>query len=112
MTTPTTTSLTDATPASIYQQLRGHLAEPTLADAAEALPRVLDQAQTEGWSLTQALEHLLAVEVTATPGAVVSVTVVVVTVACQAKAGRDTANSRPAQRRSADFMETPDRLTL
>ena len=67
MTTPTTTtSLTAATPASIYQQLRGHLAELKLADAAEVLPRVLDQAQTEGWSLTQALEHLLAVEVTAT----------------------------------------------
>lgn len=32
-------------PASIYQQLRGHLAELKLADAAEALPRVLDQAR-------------------------------------------------------------------
>lgn len=60
------TSMTAATPASIYQQLKGHLTELKLADAAEALPRVLDQAQAEDWSLTQTLEHLLAVEVTAT----------------------------------------------
>jgi DNA replication protein DnaC len=68
MTTPQTasTTMTAATSASIYQQLKGHLAELKLADAAEALPRVLDQAQAEGWSLTQTLEHLLAVEVTAT----------------------------------------------
>lgn len=71
MTTPTTpqittTTMTAATSASIYQQLKGHLAELKLADAAAALPRVLDQAQAEGWSLTQTLEHLLAVEVTAT----------------------------------------------
>lgn len=71
MNTPptTTTPLTPATtmtPASIYQQLKGHLTELKLADAAAALPRVLDQAQAEGWSLTRALEHLLAVEVTAT----------------------------------------------
>ncbi len=67
-TTPLTaaTTITAATPASIYQQLKGHLAELKLADAAAALPRILDQAQAEGWSLTQALEHLLAVEVTAT----------------------------------------------
>jgi DNA replication protein DnaC len=65
MTPPLTTSTT-MTPASIYQQLKGHLSELKLADAADALPRVLDQAQAEGWSLTQALEHLLAVEVTAT----------------------------------------------
>jgi len=60
------TSMTAATPASIYQQLKGHLTELKLADAAEALPRVLDQTQAEDWSLTQTLEHLLAVEVTAT----------------------------------------------
>jgi DNA replication protein DnaC len=71
MTTPTrpqtaSTTMTTATSASIYQQLKGHLAELKLADAAEALPRILDQAQAEGWSLTQTLEHLLAVEVTAT----------------------------------------------
>ena len=68
MTPPQTasTTMTPATSASIYQQLKGHLAELKLADAAEALPRILDQAQAEGWSLTQTLEHLLAVEVTAT----------------------------------------------
>jgi len=67
-TTPqsTTTTTTAAASASIYQQLKGHLAELKLTDAAEALPRILDQAQAEGWSLTQTLEHLLAVEVTAT----------------------------------------------
>ena len=64
MNTPST--MTAATSASIYQQLKGHLTELKLADAADALPRILDQAQAEGWSLTQALEHLLAVEVTAT----------------------------------------------
>jgi len=64
LTTPTTT--TTQTPASIYQQLRGHLTELKLADAAAALPSVLDQAQTQGWSLTHALERLLAIEVTAT----------------------------------------------
>ena len=57
---------TTPTPATVYQQLRNHLIDLKLADAAEALPRVLDQAQAEGWSLTQALEHLLQAEVTAT----------------------------------------------
>jgi DNA replication protein DnaC len=71
MKTPTTpptvsTTTTAASSASIYQQLKGHLAELRLADAAEALPRILDQAGAEDWSLTQTLEHLLAVEVTAT----------------------------------------------
>lgn len=72
MTTPLTTAQTTAppvptaTPASVYQQLRGHLTELKLADAADALPSVLDQAQAEGWSLTHALERLLAIEVTAT----------------------------------------------
>ncbi|MGO2722100.1 MAG: IS21-like element helper ATPase IstB [Brachybacterium tyrofermentans] len=60
MTTTTTTA------ASIYQQLRGHLTDLKLADAADALPKVLDQAQAEGWTLTTALERLLRVEVTAT----------------------------------------------
>ncbi|WP_241981016.1 ATP-binding protein, partial [Cryobacterium sp. TMT2-23] len=59
----TATPVTTATPASVYQQLRGHLTELKLADA---LPRVLDQAQAEGWSLTHALERLLSIEVTAT----------------------------------------------
>jgi DNA replication protein DnaC len=62
----TATPFTTATPASVYQQLRGHLTELKLADAADALPRVLDQAQAEGWSLTHALERLLSIEVTAT----------------------------------------------
>lgn len=71
MNTPSTpqtssTTMTPATSSSIYQQLKGHLTELKLVDAADALPRVLDQAQAEGWSLTQALEHLLAIEVTAT----------------------------------------------
>lgn len=57
---------TAPTAASVYQQLRGHLSELKLADAAEALPSVLDQASAEGWSLTHALEQLLRVEVTAT----------------------------------------------
>ncbi len=42
MTTPTTTA------ASVYQQLRSHLTDLKLADAADALPKVLDQAQAEG----------------------------------------------------------------
>ena len=62
----TVTTVTAATPASVYQQLRGHLTELKLADAADALPRVLDQAQAEGWTLTHALERLLSIEVTAT----------------------------------------------
>jgi len=56
-----------ATPAqaSLYQQLRGHLAELKLHDAAGALPAVLDQASTEGLTMTAALERLLAIEVSA-----------------------------------------------
>ena len=45
-TTPLTTATT-LTPASIYQQLKSHLTELKLVDAAEALPRVLDQAGAE-----------------------------------------------------------------
>ena len=62
-----TTARAPATPAqaSLYQQLRGHLAELKLHDAAEALPAVLDQASTEGLTMTAALERLLAIEVTA-----------------------------------------------
>ena len=59
--TPTT-----PTAASVYQQLRTHLVDLKLADAADALPKVLDQAQAEGWTLTTALERLLQIEVTAT----------------------------------------------
>lgn len=56
-----------ATPAqaSLYQQLRGHLAALKMHDAAEALPGVLDAAAAEGLTLTHALERLLAIEVTA-----------------------------------------------
>ena len=52
--------------ASLYQQLRAHLAELKMHDAAEALPAVLDQASTEDLTMTAALERLLAIEVSAT----------------------------------------------
>jgi DNA replication protein DnaC len=58
--TPTT-----AGEASRYQQLRSHLAYLRLADAAEALPAVLDQAATEKLSTTTTLERLLRIEVDA-----------------------------------------------
>ncbi len=66
-----TTKTTNAAPgtgvqASLYQQLRGHLATLKLHDAAEHLPAVLDAATAEGLSLTAALERLLSIEVTAT----------------------------------------------
>jgi DNA replication protein DnaC len=52
--------------ASLYQQLRGHLATLKLSAAAEHLPGVLAQAEAEEWSMTATLEHLLAREVEAT----------------------------------------------
>lgn len=52
--------------ASTYQQLRAHLASLKLHAAAEHLPSVLATAQSEGWSMTATLEHLLAREVEAT----------------------------------------------
>lgn len=52
--------------ASLYQQLRGHLATLKLSAAAEHLPAVLAQAEEEQWSMTATLEHLLAREVEAT----------------------------------------------
>ncbi len=60
--------MTTTTPAtvgenSLYQQLRGHLANLKLTASAEALPAVLDAAQAEGLSLTAALERLLSIEV-------------------------------------------------
>lgn len=58
-----TTTSPAPTPASVYQQLKGHLDELKLADA---LPGILDQAQAEGWTLTHALEQLLVIEVSAT----------------------------------------------
>ena len=69
---PTRTTTTAAAPApataaqaSLYQQLRGHLAELKLHDAAGALPAVLDTAAAEGLTTTAALERLLAIEVSA-----------------------------------------------
>src|SRR5207244_2470551 len=55
-----------AAAASLYQQLRAHLAVLKLHDAAEALPGVLDAAAAEQLSMTAALERLLAIEVQAT----------------------------------------------
>ena len=55
-----------AAAASLYQQLRAHLAVLKLHDAAEALPGVLEGAAAEKLSMTAALERLLAIEVDAT----------------------------------------------
>jgi DNA replication protein DnaC len=71
MNTTTATTTAPAAPstaaaASLYQQLRAHLAVLKLHDAAAQLPVVLDQAVAEGLSMTAALERLLAVEVSAT----------------------------------------------
>ena len=63
--TPITPPMTGSQ-ASLYQQLRGHLATLKLTDAAEHLPSVLAQAEAEQWSMTATLEHLLAREVEAT----------------------------------------------
>ena len=52
--------------ASLYQQLRSHLATLKLSAAAEHLPSVLATADAQGWSMTATLEHLLAREVQAT----------------------------------------------
>jgi DNA replication protein DnaC len=67
-TTPAAPAPAPSTPAqaSLYQQLRGHLAVLKMHDAAEALPAVLDAAADEGLTLTAALERLFATEVTAT----------------------------------------------
>ncbi|MCJ8504918.1 IS21-like element helper ATPase IstB [Kocuria flava] len=65
MSTPTTEPMS-ASQASLYQQLRSHLAELKLTTAAEHLPGVLDQAAAEGLSMTAALERLLGLEVEAT----------------------------------------------
>ena len=72
MTTPTSTSTSTvpapstAAQASLYQQLRGHLAALKLHTAAEHLPTILDRAAAEKLSLTATLERLLALEVDAT----------------------------------------------
>lgn len=68
MSTTNTGSAAAQTQAAIstYQQLRAHLAVLKLEAAAEALPRVLDEAAAQQWSMTQTLEHLLGIEVEAT----------------------------------------------
>lgn len=65
---PTAVQNAPSTPAqaSLYQQLRAHLAVLKLHDAAEALPSVLESATADGLTLTAALERLLATEVEAT----------------------------------------------
>jgi DNA replication protein DnaC len=62
----TTTPAQPSSEASRYQQLRDHLTYLRLADAAAALPTVLDSAKTEKLSLTAALERLFRIEVDAT----------------------------------------------
>ena len=52
--------------ASVYQRLRGHLAELRLTAAAEALPAELDHAAANNASHTAFPGRLLAIEVTAT----------------------------------------------
>ena len=64
--TTTTAAPATAGEASVYQQLRGHLANLKLAATAEALPGVLDDAAREGLSMTGTLERLLRIEVDAT----------------------------------------------
>lgn len=68
MTTPTQqmSQPMSTTQASVYQQLRSHLAALKLHDAAEQLPAVLARAEAEDWSMTATLEHLLGHEVDAT----------------------------------------------
>jgi DNA replication protein DnaC len=63
---PATTAARTQSEAETYQRLRAHLAFLNLADAAAALPRLLDQARVSKLPLVETLEALLAVEVTAT----------------------------------------------
>lgn len=58
----TSISLPDPSQASIYQQLRSHLAELKLTAAAEALPGLLDEATASGWS-TEILARIISVEI-------------------------------------------------
>jgi DNA replication protein DnaC len=51
--------------AALYQQLREHLGYLKLADAADALPRILDAGRAEQLSVTATVEQLLRIEVTA-----------------------------------------------
>src|SRR5680860_909994 len=52
--------------AETYQRLRAHLGFLKLPDAAEALPRLLDEARMSKLPLIETLEALLGVEVAAT----------------------------------------------
>lgn len=63
--TPPSVEVSTPAQVALYQKLRGHLAHLKLADAAEALPGVLDAARADGMSLTAALEQLLRIEVDA-----------------------------------------------
>jgi DNA replication protein DnaC len=63
---PATTAARTQSEAETYQRLRAHLAFLNLADAAAALPGLLDQARVSKLPLVETLEALLAVEVTAT----------------------------------------------
>jgi elongation factor P--beta-lysine ligase len=49
-----------------YQQLRAYLSYLKLNDAAQVLPRILDEARAERLTMTAALERLLEFEATAT----------------------------------------------
>jgi DNA replication protein DnaC len=64
--TTTTTGVSAATSAQIYQRLRSHLAFLKMDAAAEALPGVLDAARDDGASALEAIETLLGIQVTAT----------------------------------------------
>ena len=67
MTRPTTPTgvpaPSTAAQASLYQQLRAHLAVLKLDACAEALPQVLDDAVAEKLTVTATLERLLSIEV-------------------------------------------------
>src|SRR6267154_2992418 len=60
------TSAPQMSEARRYQQLRAHFSYLKLDNAAEALPRVLDEVRHENLSMTAALERLLEIEVNAT----------------------------------------------
>jgi DNA replication protein DnaC len=66
MSATTTTVVSAATSAQIYQRLRSHLAFLKMDAAAEALPGVLDSARDESASPLETLETLLGIQVSAT----------------------------------------------
>jgi DNA replication protein DnaC len=65
MTTTNVAAPRSQTDAETYQRLRAHLAFLKLADAAQALPTVLDTAREQKQPLLTAIEALLAAEVDA-----------------------------------------------